>query len=91
MFDAGFGPSANFRGHGGLPCGIERRNFGPIRRVGAETLGVIKRDLWLADRGLYAEKAESNGDNPTVPAFMWGAGVQLTALAAAAQSDRIAG
>jgi predicted alpha-1,6-mannanase (GH76 family) len=54
---------------------------------GAETLDTIKRDLWLADRGLYAEKSESDGDRPTVPAFMWGAGVQLTALAAAAQTD----
>ncbi len=54
---------------------------------GAETLETIKRDLWLADRGLYAEKATAGGARPTVPAFMWGAGVQLTALAAAAQFD----
>ena len=54
---------------------------------GTETLETIKRDLWLADRGLYAEKATAGGVRPTVPAFMWGAGVQLTALAAAAQFD----
>jgi uncharacterized protein YyaL (SSP411 family) len=54
---------------------------------GVETLETIKRDLWLAERDLYAEKAAAGGARPTVPAFMWGAGVQLTALAAAAQID----
>ena len=54
---------------------------------GIQTLETIKRDLWLADRGLYAEKATAVGARPTVPAFMWGAGVQLTVLAAAAQFD----
>jgi len=56
---------------------------------GAETLATIRRDLWLAERGLYAEKATARsapGDD-LQPAFMWGAGVQLSALAAAAQVD----
>jgi hypothetical protein len=51
---------------------------------GAESLEAIKRDLWLADRGLYAEKAGGDDQEPPAPAFLWGAGVQLTALAAAA-------
>ena len=38
---------------------------------GIQTLETIKRDLWLADRGLYAEKATAGGVRPTVPAFMW--------------------
>jgi hypothetical protein len=56
-------------------------------RWGIETLDTIKRDLWIADRGLYAEKGTADGERPTVPAFMWGAGVQLTALAAATQFE----
>lgn len=53
---------------------------------GAETLTAIDRDLWLPDRNLYAEKAKL-GQPPTQPAYMWGAGVQLSALAAAAKFD----
>jgi hypothetical protein len=74
-----------------------------LARWGVETLDAIKRDLWIADRGLYAEKAATGGGrkdttNPPlappykggevlVPALMWGAGVQLSALAAAARID----
>jgi uncharacterized protein YyaL (SSP411 family) len=57
---------------------------------GVETLDAIQRDLWIADQGLYAEKAAADGERPTVPAFMWGAGVQLSALAAAARVDSAA-
>ena len=38
---------------------------------GIQALETIKCDLWLADRGLYAEKATAGGARPTVPAFMW--------------------
>ena len=62
-------------------------NSNELAQWGIQTLETIKRDLWLADRDLYAEKATAGGARPTVPAFMWGAGVQLTALAAAAQFD----
>lgn len=60
-----------------------RRTF---RQWGEETLEAISKDLGLPERKLYAEK----GADPAVPldpAFMWGAGVQLSALAAAAQAD----
>jgi uncharacterized protein YyaL (SSP411 family) len=54
---------------------------------GAETLDAIKRDLWMGDRGFYAEQAQAGGERSEEPAFLWGAGVQLTALAAAAQVE----
>jgi hypothetical protein len=54
---------------------------------GNETLATIRRDLWLADQELYAERARLDR-RPRQPAFMWGAGVQLSALAAAARVDR---
>lgn len=54
---------------------------------GDETLGMIRRELWLADRQLYAERARLLHP-PRQPAYMWGAGVQLSALAAAARVDR---
>jgi uncharacterized protein YyaL (SSP411 family) len=40
----------------------------------------------MADQGLYGEKSITDGNQPMQPAFMWGAGVQLSALAAAARS-----
>lgn len=53
---------------------------------GEETLGKIAAELWLPARGLFAEKAPA-GAAPTQPAFLWGAGVQLSALAAAAREE----
>ena len=53
---------------------------------GVQTLSAIDRDLSIADRNLYAEKT-TLGERPTQLAFMWGAGVQLSALAAAARFD----
>jgi hypothetical protein len=58
-----------------------------FRKWGAETLQATDRELWLRDQHLYAEKVKL-GQPPTQPAFMWGAGVQLSALAAAARFDR---
>jgi uncharacterized protein YyaL (SSP411 family) len=78
----------------------------PFTKWGVETLDTIKRDLWMAKRGLYAEKATIDDARATnaagavapsgpsdqrgeklQPAFMWGAGVQFSALAAAARVD----
>lgn len=56
-----------------------------FERWGAETLADIKQDFWIERRGLYANEVDP--DEPTRPAYMWGAGVQLTALAAAARVD----
>jgi hypothetical protein len=58
----------------------------PLRQWGEEALGMIARDLLLPGRDLYAEKA-TTGRAPTQTSFMWGAGVQLSALAAAARAE----
>ncbi len=50
---------------------------------GRETLAMIRRDLWLPERNLYAEKAKL-GEKPRDTAFMWSVGVQLSALNSAA-------
>lgn len=65
---------------------------------GEESLTLIDREFWLEDRGLYAEKiplASRDRDESSdgrrgpqtklEPAFMWSAGVQLSALNAAAK------
>ncbi|MES2440321.1 MAG: glycoside hydrolase family 76 protein [Verrucomicrobiota bacterium] len=54
---------------------------------GAETLKAIRKDLWLPKSGLYAEQAPNKEGVPAHPSFMWGVGVQLTALAAAAKVE----
>jgi hypothetical protein len=51
---------------------------------GVETLATIRNDLFLPNSGLYAEMAAGPDGKPSHPAFMWGVGVQLSALAAAA-------
>lgn len=51
---------------------------------GAETLVMIRQDLWRPEKGYYADKVDV-GKKPSNDAFMWGVGVQLTALTAAAR------
>lgn len=59
------------------------------RRWGVETLSQIDADLWNRDRALYADSAAVGQDpREAQPAFMWGCGVQLSALAGAARVDR---
>ena len=62
-----------------MPCHAQTNaeSSAQFAQWGVETLEAIKRDLWIAERGLYAEKAAADGERPLVPAFMWGAGVQL--------------
>lgn len=55
-----------------------------FRQWGRETLEVLHQDLWLPETKLYAEKANLETGTPDHPAFMWGVGVQLSAMAAAA-------
>lgn len=55
----------------------------PYARWGEENLATIKKDLWLPKTGLYAEMAPDENGVPSHPSFMWGVGVQLTAMAAA--------
>jgi len=56
-------------------------------RWGDETLGAIRRDFWLPEQRLFAERTASKDEKRRQPAFMWGCGVQLSALAAAARYD----
>lgn len=58
-----------------------------FRQWGEDALHALHRDMWIPDRKLYAE-AYRAGRQRRQPAFMWGVGVQLTALAAAAELDR---
>jgi uncharacterized protein YyaL (SSP411 family) len=55
----------------------------PYRQWGAETLAAIHKELWLPDQSLYSEQTDPNSGQPSHPAFMWGVGVQLSALSAA--------
>ncbi len=54
---------------------------------GAETLKQIHEDYWLPKQGLYTEFARGAKDAPLQSAFMWGVGVQLSAMAAAAKVE----
>ena len=59
----------------------------PFRDWGDETLRVLHRDLWMPGKKLYAEGANVESGKQQHPAFMWGVGVQLSALAAAADLE----
>jgi hypothetical protein len=58
-----------------------------LRAWGEEALAVTDSDLWLADRKLYAERTPRRRRESLAPAFMWSAGVQLTALAAGSRAE----
>ncbi len=66
----------------------------PFAQWGRETLAQIDKDFWQPGSRLYADTANfkkpADRKGSRHPAFMWGCGVQLTALAAAARIDRIA-
>lgn len=57
----------------------------PFATWGAESLRQIREDLWLPESRLYAEQGRDAKGQPAHPSFMWGVGVQLSALAAAAR------
>lgn len=59
----------------------------PFARWGAESLAAIHRDLWLPQAKLYAEQAPDREGVLAHPSFMWGVGIQLSALAAASAVD----
>ncbi|MCW1883609.1 glycoside hydrolase family 76 protein [Luteolibacter flavescens] len=59
----------------------------PFRQWGAETQEVLHKDMWLPEKKLYAERINLETGKPDHPSFMWGVGVQLSALAAAADVD----
>ncbi len=58
------------------------------RQWGDETMASLEKDFWLPTRNLYAEKARLNQrPEPSSVTLMWGAGVALSALDAAARVD----
>jgi len=59
----------------------------PFREWGTETLEILHKDLWLENSKLYAEKSDLKTGKPHHPSFMWGVGVQLSAMAAAARLE----
>lgn len=59
----------------------------PYKEWGAETLKMIKKDYWQPKRELYAEHSLSEKRKGSAPAFMWGVGVQLSAMAAASKLE----
>lgn len=63
----------------------------PIRQWGLEDIRHIDAAFWIPTRGLYADEI-TPGQPPSAnkPAFLWGCGVQLSALNAAARLDRAA-
>ncbi|WP_193214170.1 glycoside hydrolase family 76 protein [Luteolibacter marinus] len=59
----------------------------PFRTWGNEAIRVLHKDLWMPKEKLYAEKAVVATGKQDHPSFMWGVGVQLSALAAAAELE----
>jgi uncharacterized protein YyaL (SSP411 family) len=74
-------------GHAAEPAPKLAAPADQFRRWGDETSTLIARTLWLPDRHLYADKANAGQPPPNKPAEAWGAGVQLTALAARARVE----
>jgi len=70
-----------------LSCAASGRAQGDFRQWGKETLARIRTEYALAD-DLYADEVVVGKGRGEKPAFMWGCGVQLSALAAAARLDR---
>jgi rhamnogalacturonyl hydrolase YesR len=58
-----------------------------LARWGLDALARSEADFALPERGLYADAWKRGQSAPGSPAFMWGCGVQLSALAAAARLD----
>jgi hypothetical protein len=56
------------------------------RKWGLETIDLIQKELFLPEKGLYAEEAKP-GQPLGQPAFTWSVGVMLQALNAAAKAD----
>jgi len=59
----------------------------PLEQWGEETLANIQRDFWRGDLGLYRERVGGRRNRRPAPAYMWSAGVQLSALADAARIE----
>ena len=59
-----------------------------LRQWGMEALKSIQDEYWIPTREQYAEEITVGQPAPDKPAFMWGCGVELSALNAAARLDR---
>ena len=59
----------------------------PFEQWGAESLKVIDKNLWLPKLKLYAEQEPDKEGVPSHPSYMWGVGVQLSAMAAASRLE----
>ncbi len=60
-----------------------------LRTWGLESLQQIQTDFSLKQPGLYADEWKAGSTIDRAPAFMWGCGVLLPALVAAAKCDRV--
>jgi rhamnogalacturonyl hydrolase YesR len=60
----------------------------PFAEWGHQAMADLDRHLYIDIRGLYAEEASLDRRRRREPAFLWGSGVQLSALAAATRVDR---
>lgn len=67
--------------------GVSEPTAESLQEWGNEVMQQVQRDYWLDEAGLYAERFRARARGNRKPAFMWSAGVQLTALAAAARND----
>ena len=67
-----------------LFVGVTQVTAPELRAWGFDTIEQIRRELYLSPRRLYAESTKV-GAPPAQPAFHWPAGVQLSALNAAAR------
>ncbi len=70
-----------------IPTLSSAEEMPPFRQWGTETMEVLHKDLWLPERKLYAEKANLETGKPDHPSFMWGVGVQLSAMAVASELE----
>ena len=75
------------RAQSSLPAAPPAPTTLTARQWGEETLACIDADFWLPNRRLYAETGHLNRSPAPPPVMAWGAGVQLSALAAAARVD----
>ena len=58
-----------------------------FKKWGKETMDVLQKDLWMPKEKLYAERADVESGKRDHASFMWGVGVQLTAMTAAAEVE----
>ena len=59
----------------------------PYQQWGEETLASMEKDFWMPSRNLYVERGRLNQPPAPPVTMMWGAGVALSALDAAARVD----